>query len=427
MKLTSPSFVLRQLIRCRSVTPDHGGCFDVLQTMAAELGFTSERPRFSAEGTPTIENFYAKRQDSALSAAEKGKAGKRKTAKHLLFAGHIDVVPAGEAALWRFPPFDGEIADGLLYGRGAVDMKGGIACFIAALARIAAEQKPLGGAVSLLLTGDEEGPAINGTEKLLHWAAQKGEKWDAALLGEPSSAEYVGDMIKIGRRGSLSGIVSVIGKQGHVAYPHLAANPLPVLLQLAQALIAAPLDSGNADFQPSNLELTSLDTANKTANIIPHKAELRFNIRFNNCRTLAGLKAEIAERLHKTAQTYAPPLIAPSKHINTPALSAHSQPHSADISYKLEWLSPSSSPFLTHDAALIKNLSAAVCAVTKKKPQLSTGGGTSDARFIKNYCPVAECGLAGKTMHQINECVSIEDLEKLTQIYRRFIQCFFAA
>lgn len=414
MTLASPASVLRQLIRCPSVTPDVGGCFDLLQTWLAALGFSIERPRFSAAGTPGVENFYAKRPaEGGKSKAKSANARKIGVAaradetanapKHLMFAGHCDTVPAGAAA-WRFPPFSGQEADGFIFGRGAVDMKGGIACFIAALARLHAAGAPLGGAVSLLISGDEEGPAINGTAKLLDWAEQKGEHWDAALLGEPSSAARLGDMIKIGRRGSLSAVLTVEGKQGHVAYPQLAANPLPLLLHLGQALLLPKLDKGTADFPPSNLELTSIDAGNAAVNIIPARAEMRFNIRFNDGWDLQSLQAELEKRLQKAAQA------------------AGSQAR-----YRLDFAANPSSPFITREAALLHGLEAAIAAITGQKPQLSTGGGTSDARFIKNYCPVVEFGLVGETMHQADERAALADLEQLTQIYQLFIQNFFAA
>ncbi|KAA6406303.1 succinyl-diaminopimelate desuccinylase [Candidatus Tokpelaia sp.] len=412
MTITSPASVLQQLIRCPSITPQTSGCFDLLQTLLAPLGFAIERPRFSAANTPTVENFYAKRAASGAPAMGAGKSAPAKAkagqspAKHLLFAGHIDVVPTGAETAWRFPPFAGQIADGLLYGRGAVDMKGGIACFIAALARLTAEQQqPDSGAISLLLTGDEEGPAINGTVKLLHWAAQKGEDWSAALVGEPSSAEILGDMIKIGRRGSLSAILRVEGKQGHVAYPQRAGNPLPVLARLLTALTSAPLDQGTPHFQPSNLELTSIDTGNEAANMIPPAAAARFNIRFNDSWTIERLQAELENRLARAAGQVG---------------------SSSAVSYHLEFAANPASAFITDNKALIAPLQAAITALTGQRPALSTSGGTSDARFIKDYCPVAEFGLVGQTMHQINECVTIEDLENLTEIYRHFIRNYFA-
>lgn len=398
MELTSPIAVLQQLIRCPSVTPQDAGCFDALQTMLTALDFSIERPRFSSAHMPAVENFYAKR----LSAGT-GQTGRRP--RHLLFAGHVDIVPPGADNLWRYPPFAGQITDGFLYGRGAVDMKGGLACFIAALARLANRPPPDSGALSLALTADEEGPAVNGTAKLLRWAAQKGESWDAALVGEPSSAALLGDAIKIGRRGSLSAILRVEGKQGHVAYPQDAGNPLPLLLHLLAALIRPPLDKGNAHFQPSNLELTSIDTGNPVVNLIPAAAEARFNIRFNDSWTLPRLKAELSRRLKKAAAT------------------AGSNPA---ITYRLSYAANPSAAFMTKDKALIGGLAAAIAAITGRRPQLSTGGGTSDARFIKDWCPVVEFGLVGQTMHQIDECVALEDLEQLTEIYRHFIHRYYA-
>jgi len=399
MELTSPIAVLQQLIRCPSVTPQDAGCFDLLQTMLTALGFRIERPRFSSAHMPAVENFYASRPGAGQAAA-----GRRRP-RHLLFAGHVDIVPPGADNLWRYPPFAGQMADGFLYGRGAVDMKGGLACFIAALARLAKQPPADDGVLSLALTADEEGPAINGTVKLLRWAAQKGESWDAALVGEPSSADLLGDTIKIGRRGSLSALVRVEGRQGHVAYPQDAGNPLPLLVRLLTALLEEPLDTGNAHFQPSNLELTSIDTGNPVVNLIPAAAEARFNIRFNDNWTPARLKAELTRRLEKAAATAG---------------------HKPAISYRLEYTANPSAAFRTEDKALIGGLAAAIGAVTGRRPQLSTGGGTSDARFIKDWCPVVEFGLVGRTMHQIDERVALEDLEQLTEIYCRFIRHYYA-
>jgi len=391
--IASPVSILQALIRCRSVTPDDGGAFDLLHNMLSPLGFIIARPRFSAPNTPSVENFYAK-----YESANEG--------KHLLFAGHVDVVPAGDEALWRFPPFAGIIADGKIFGRGAVDMKGGIACFIAALARCIQAGGINDGAVSLLLTADEEGPGINGAVKALQWARGRGETWDAALVGEPSSVSKAGDMIKIGRRGSLSAILRVRGRQGHVAYPQRAENPLPLLLPLLEMLLSAPLDEGNAEFQPSNLELTSIDTGNYATNIIPAQAEARFNIRFNSLWTVESLKAEVKRRLREAAA-----VIYAERGIKA--------------KYDLDFIANPSSAFITHNEALTGSLTRAVRSVIGNEPELSTGGGTSDARFIKDYCPVAELGLTGATMHQTDECAELADLENLTQIYQNFLGIYF--
>ena len=394
MTLTNPSDVLSTLIRCPSVTPDEGGALEALDRFLSELGFAVERPVFSEEGTPDIENLYARL----------GSEG-----PHLMFAGHTDVVPTGNLDGWSHDPFGAEVADGMLYGRGAVDMKGGIACFLAALARVIGDKGTLPGSVSFLITGDEEGPAINGTVKLLEHAANKGETWDAALVGEPTNPNELGDVIKIGRRGSLSAKLTVSGTQGHVAYPHLADNPLRTANALTAALLDPPLDGGNERFPASNLELTSIDTGNPATNVIPGSVNVKFNIRFNDGWSAETLSAEIEKRLKQAAEAL------PDRETRGPAR------------YEISFQERPSPSFLTRDDALIGTLSEAVKSVTGRMPELSTTGGTSDARFIKDYCPVVEFGLVGKTMHMADECVALSDLETLTQIYERFIIDWFDA
>jgi succinyl-diaminopimelate desuccinylase len=318
-----------------------------------------------------------------------------------MFAGHTDVVPPGDEGAWTHPPFAAEIEGGFLYGRGAVDMKGGIACFVAAVARHIAEHGRPKGSISLLITGDEEGPAINGTVKLLDWAAAKGEKWDAAIVGEPTNPNTLGDMIKIGRRGSLSGTIIVHGRQGHVAYPHLADNPVPGIIALAEALMHPAFDAGTTDFQPSNLEVTNIDVGNKATNVIPASAAASFNIRFNDQWDAKRLQAEIHRRLDRAAT----------------ALRSNGTP----LDFDVEWRDRPSPVFLTRDQHLIDAFAGAVSAVTGRQPELSTSGGTSDARFIKDYCPVLEFGLVGQTMHMIDERAALSDLETLTRIYQRFL------
>ena len=292
-------------------------------------------------------------------------------------------------------------------GRGAVDMKGGIACFVSALARLIARRGAPRGSVSLLITGDEEGPSINGTEKLLAYAARKGERWDAALVGEPTNPEQMGDMIKIGRRGSLSGSLTVEGTQGHAAYPHLADNPLRGLVTLMDGLLDPPLDEGNDRFPPTNLEFTSIDTGNKATNVIPARTAAKFNIRFNDIWTAESLAGELRARLDRAARQ------------------TRLRPGREPVRYQLD-LDPRSSPsFLTRDEALIETLSAAVREATGRTPALSTTGGTSDARFIKDYCPVVEFGLVGQTMHMVDERVALSDLESLTGIYELFLERWF--
>ncbi|WP_176086613.1 succinyl-diaminopimelate desuccinylase [Martelella sp. HB161492] len=392
MTVTDPVKNLAALIRCPSVTPAEGGALTALETMLSPLGFDVTRMVETTPGTPDVENLYARL----------GSEG-----PHLMFAGHTDVVPPGAEASWTHPPFAAEIADGRLYGRGAVDMKGGIACFVAALARVIDRHGPLPGSVSLLITGDEEGPSINGTDKLLQWAAARGETWDGALVGEPTNPDTLGDMIKIGRRGSLSGRVTVIGQQGHVAYPHLADNPLRGMAAVMTALMGTPFDAGSEDFPPSNLEITSVDTGNPATNVIPQAASAVFNIRFNDRWNEESLKAEIIARL------------------DSALADAPLRPEGISADYTIEWLGRTSQVFLTRDNRLAGSLAAAIETVTGNIPKLSTTGGTSDARFIKDYCPVVEFGLVGQTMHKIDEHVALSDLESLTQIYETFIDRWF--
>jgi succinyl-diaminopimelate desuccinylase len=324
-----------------------------------------------------------------------------------MFAGHTDVVPPGDEKAWKHPPFSGEVADGELFGRGAVDMKGGIACALAAVLDHLSHHggKPKG-SISFLITGDEEGIAVNGTPKLLQWAAARGEKFDHCILGEPSNVEALGDTIKIGRRGSLNGHLIVTGKQGHVAYPQRADNPIRALVTLVSALQAEPLDTGSALFPPSHLEFTSVDVGNKTVNLIPGEARARFNIRFNDKHTLESLKNLIEQRATKAAQD----LAAGGK-----------------IKFSFQW-KPSNAPvFVVKPGPFTDLVTDAIAKVTGRKPELSTSGGTSDARFIAAFCPVVEFGLVGQTMHAIDERVPIGDLRALTTIYRTILDRYFDA
>lgn len=389
-----PVAIARDLLRCRSVTPDEGGALEFLETTLKAAGFSVFRMTFREPGADDVENFYARI----------GKA-----APNLMFAGHTDVVPPGDEKAWAHPPFSGEVANAQLFGRGAVDMKGGIACAVAAvLDHLAAHggkpQKNGAGSISFLITGDEEGIAVNGTPKLLTWAAERGEKFDHCLLGEPSNVEELGDTIKIGRRGSLNGHLIVRGRQGHVAYPQRADNPIRGLVTLVSALQAEPLDDGSAQFSASHLEFTSVDVGNKTVNLIPGEARARFNIRFNDRHTLDSLKTLIEQRAAKAAGD----LAAGDK-----------------IKFALQW-EPSNAPvFVTKPGPFTELVANAVAEVTGRKPELSTTGGTSDARFITAYCPVVEFGLVGQTMHQVDECVPIADLRALTAIYRKIIDRYF--
>ena len=390
LTLKDPVVLAQALIRCPSVTPHENGVLTQVQTWAKALGFSVERPIFTDKNTPDIENLYARI----------GRNG-----PHLAFAGHTDVVPVGDEKAWNFPPFEGAIKDDKLYGRGAVDMKGGIACFIAAVARYL-EKNPLEGSLSLLITNDEEGPGINGTIKLLKWAADKGEKWNAAIVGEPTNPNNLGDMIKIGRRGSLSGIITVTGHQGHVAYPERAANPLDLVIKLCEALKNPVMDKGSENFEPSNLEITTIDTGNTATNVIPQQSVIRFNVRYNDNWTAETLKQEIKKRLNSVKLEKKGSLVP---------------------TFKIDWVISPGGVFLTKNDELVGCLSNAIKTVTGRTPELSTSGGTSDARFIKDYCPVVEFGLVGKTMHMVDECVALDDLEKLTKIYENFLATFFNA
>ena len=383
----SPLALAQALIRCPSVTPEEGGALSFLADVLARAGFSVERPVFSEPGTPDIANLYAR-------IGTKGPV--------LVFAGHTDVVPPGEMDSWTHGPFSGEVSEGFLYGRGAVDMKGGIACMLAAtLAFLDARGSDFGGSIAFLITGDEEGPAVNGTVKLLEWAKGRGERFDHCLLGEPTNPDTLGEMIKIGRRGSLTGRLTVQGRQGHVAYPHRAENPIPGLLRLASALIAEPLDGGTAHFDASNLEFTTIDVGNPATNVIPASAKAVFNVRFNDDWTADTLGAEIRRRLEAAAG-------------NT-------------VRFSLD-LQPSNSPaFLTQPDTFVDRVAEAIEAETGRRPALSTTGGTSDARFIKDACPVIEFGLVGRTMHETDERVAVADLDRLTAIYGRVLEGYFSS
>lgn len=393
IKSNDPAAILAALLKCPSVTPAEGGAMTLLSDLLLPLGFHINRPVFSAPDTPDVENLYAKLSGDG---------------PHLMFAGHTDVVPIGDETAWTHPPFNAVIENGMMYGRGAVDMKGGIACFIAALSRILDHTSPLPGSISLLITGDEEGPGINGSQKLLQWADEKGEKWDSCILGEPTNPNEIGDMMKIGRRGSLSGTLTVNGTQGHTAYPHLTDNPTRGLTMLLDSLLYPVFDEGTLNFQPSNLEVNMIETIGGAINVIPAKAKAVFNIRFNDTWHIDSLKKEIMLRLTKASKGKR---LRPAK--------------KTDIDFDIEWREQPSHVFLTRDNTLVETLEKSIKTVTGHTAVQSTSGGTSDARFIKDYCPVIEFGLVGQTMHKVDECVALNDLETLTQIYQRFIQDWF--
>lgn len=372
--------IAQTLIRCPSVTPAEGGALDALGKILRDAGYEVHRVPFSDANTPDIDNLFAKIGSGA---------------PHFTFAGHTDVVPSGDPASWTHPPFSGDIAGGELFGRGACDMKGAIASFAAAAIRFG---KPKRGTISFLITGDEEGPAVNGTRKLLHWAKARGEQFDHCIVGEPTNVAMLGDMAKVGRRGSQSGTLIFYGQQGHVAYPHLADNPVPPLIRAVAALLAAPLDQGSEHFDASNLEVTSLETGNRAFNVIPAEARAQFNIRFNDLHTAESLRELVLERV----------MLAVGD----------------DAHFQIDW-EPSSDCFLTRKSPFVDLVSAAIKEVTGVTPKLSTSGGTSDARFIKDYCPVVEFGLVGQTMHKIDERVPVADLEALSRIYQRVLERYF--
>lgn len=366
------------LIRAPSVTPRDEGALDTLQGALTALGFACQRMPFGE-----VDNLYAR-----LGSAE----------PVFCFAGHTDVVPAGQEAAWSAGPFTGEVHGEALIGRGAVDMKGAIAAFVAATARYLAGRE-LKGSIAFLITGDEEGPAINGTKKMLQVLEAQGEKFTHCLVGEPTNRAVLGDMVKIGRRGSLNAVITATGRQGHVAYPDRAINPLPALLALLTALTARRLDEGNEHFQPSNLEITSVDVGNPAHNVIPGEARAKFNIRFNTEQDGEALKGWIRSELAKAQQHFAGTI-------------------SADLTV-------TGDAFLTEEGPFTALLTDAIRARTGILPELSTSGGTSDARFIKNYAPVAEFGLVGASMHQVDEQTPVADIKALTEIYHDVLIRYF--
>lgn len=382
-----PVSLTQALVRCESVTPHEGGALTLLQNVLEPAGFICHRLVFSEPGTPDIDNLYARSGDGR---------------PNLCFAGHTDVVPVGDEKAWSYPPFGGEIRDGILYGRGVADMKGCIAAFVAAALRYRNLHNGLPrGSLSFLITGDEEGPSVNGTIKVLQWLKERDESIDACLVGEPSNPKALGDEIRIGRRGSLNAELVVLGKQGHAAYPQLADNPVPKLARMIDRLACAKLDDGTANFQPSNLQVTVISVPNTAANVIPANAAAKLNIRYND----AWSRAKMEQRVREIASTAAAELGA-----------------KFDLTF-----SGTGDVFLTKPGPLVSTLKDAVKSVTGRVPELTTGGGTSDARFIKDHCPVVEFGLINATIHQVDEHASIKDLETLTDVYARFIANYFAS
>jgi succinyl-diaminopimelate desuccinylase len=376
-----PISLTQNLIRCPSVTPDDAGALDTLRAAIEPLGFACHRLRFSAEGTPDIDNLYARH----------GSGG-----RHFCFAGHTDVVPTGDLKGWTVDPFKAEIIDGQVYGRGAADMKGAIAAFAAAAERFLKRRgRGFDGSISLLITGDEEGPAINGTAKVLDWMKARGERIDACIVGEPTNERQLGDMAKIGRRGSMNIRLTALGQQGHVAYPHLAQNPNHLLVRMLADLTVAELDRGTEHFQPSSLQVTTIDVGNPATNVIPARATAGINIRFNDRHTSASLIEWMKQRLAAVGGRY-----------------------------DLE-VSVSGEAFFTAPGALSEIVVSSVESVVGRKPQLSTTGGTSDARFIRAHAPVIEFGLVGQTMHKVDERAAVADINNLSAIYEAMLDRFF--
>lgn len=355
----------------------------ILEQALSALGFTCHRLHFREEGEAPVDNLYARFGTAA---------------PNFCFAGHTDVVPPGDENQWRSPPFSAVIRDGVLYGRGATDMKSAVAAFVTAAARHIGKGS-FNGSISLLITGDEEGSAVNGTPKMLGWLAERGERLDHCVVGEPTSSATSGDTLKIGRRGSMNFQIRVTGVQGHVAYPHQALNPIPILARLVTRLNEDPLDSGNAHFELSTLAFTSVDVGNPATNVVPGEAKARFNIRFNDMHTpetlLRRIEIAIAEVRGQMGGE-----ISLSSHI-------------------------SGVSFLTAPGPFTDCIVDAVEKVTGKKPAFSTGGGTSDARFIKDHCPVVELGLPNATMHKVDECMPVAEIERLTDIYEAVLQTYF--
>jgi len=377
-----PVDLAQALIRCPSVTPADEGAMDVLQSALEELGFTCHRLPFATGNAPEVQNLYARIGDRA---------------PNFCFAGHTDVVPVGDANEWSVDPFAAEIKGDRLYGRGASDMKTAIAGFAAAAARfLESRDNGFPGSISLLITGDEEGEAVNGTVKVLEWLREKGEVLDACLVGEPTNPETLGDMIKIGRRGSMTAFLTVHGASGHAAYPHLADNPVERLVKMLSAVLDKPLDDGTEHFQPSTAVVTTIDVGNPVANVIPARAEARINVRFNDLHTGAGVETLLRQRLDDIGGDY-------------------------DLDARV-----SGEPFLFPPGPLSNLVAGAVEKATGKRPEFSTAGGTSDARFIKDHCPVCEYGMTNQTAHKADENALVSDIQLLSDIYQSVLDGFFA-
>ncbi|MDC1066678.1 succinyl-diaminopimelate desuccinylase [Alphaproteobacteria bacterium] len=370
-----------KLIRCESITPKSAGAIELLISYLEPLGFKCEKINFG-EGIEKVENLYAR-------FGTKG--------PNICFAGHVDVVPTGDIEKWSIDPFGGEIKQGKIWGRGAADMKSGIAAFLSSVSNFLSKEKDFEkiGSISFLITSDEEGKAINGTKKVVEWLEKKQEKITACIVGEPTNVSEMGDTIKVGRRGSFTGFLKVKGVQGHVGYPHLADNPINSLIKMLEPFVKIYLDEGTENFQPSSVMVTSVDVNNNASNVIPGEVSATFNIRFNNLHTINSLKAMLKNQFNKITQNY-------------------------EFDYYCN-----AEPFLTGDEFLKTTIEKAIKSVVKINPKQSTSGGTSDARFISKICPVIEFGLVGKTMHKIDENVDVDDITKLVSIYSFFLSNYF--
>ncbi|MDA9806533.1 succinyl-diaminopimelate desuccinylase [Alphaproteobacteria bacterium] len=370
-----------KLIRCESITPNSAGAIELLISYLEPLGFKCKKINFG-EGIEKVENLYAR-------FGTKG--------PNICFAGHVDVVPTGDIKKWSMDPFGGEIKQGKIWGRGAADMKSGIAAFLSSVSNFLSKEKDFEkiGSISFLITSDEEGKAINGTKKVVEWLEEKEEKITACIVGEPTNVSEMGDTIKVGRRGSFTGFLKVKGVQGHVGYPHLADNPINSLIKMLEPFVKIYLDEGTKNFQPSSVMITSVDVNNNASNVIPGEVSATFNIRFNNLHTINSLKAMLKNQFNKITQNY-------------------------EFDYYCN-----AEPFLTNDEFLKSTIEKAIKSVVKINPKQSTSGGTSDARFISKICPVVEFGIVGKTMHKIDENVDVDDITKLVSIYSFFLSNYF--
>ena len=383
-KVINELSLTKELIKIPSITPLDGGAIALVAKHLRSLGFRCTILNFKDKNTAPIKNLYARLGTSS---------------PNFCFAGHTDVVPTGNIKSWNVGPFSGTVKDGKIYGRGTSDMKGAIACFIAAVSEFLQNKKKFAGSISFIITGDEEGVAINGTKKVVDYLKKKKEKIDFCLVGEPSNRKKIGQMMKIGRRGSLTTYVTLSGIQGHVAYPHEACNPSTPIIKILDKLKSWKLDSGTNNFQPSNLEITKVSTDSNADNVIPATASATFNIRFNNKHTYTTLKKRISSITEQISKKYK---------------------CKAKIKY-----SETGTAFITKPGKTVQMMSKVIKNITNHKPVLSTSGGTSDARFIKDIAPCVEFGLVGNTMHKVNECVAITDLKKLKRIYYKVLELYF--